>query len=120
MQDFKKPDIQRLSLDFVVLKLISLGFTEVEKFNFITKPEISDILESYDSLIGINAVIEDEINKKKKVTEEGRLMVNLPTEPNLSRILIESVKYNIDVEIIGIISIITYSSNLFYRGENDK
>ena len=56
MEDFKQPDILKNNLDTVVLKLISLGFKNIEDFNFISKPHQQDILEAYESLAGLGAM----------------------------------------------------------------
>ncbi len=56
MEMFKESEIMRLNLDTVVLRLLSLGFKDVENFDFIQKPEEKYIKESYESLGGIGAI----------------------------------------------------------------
>ncbi len=56
MESFKPPDILKNNIDAMVLRLISLGFKNIEEFNFISKPKAEDIYEAYESLAGIGAI----------------------------------------------------------------
>jgi HrpA-like RNA helicase len=47
-------------------------------------------------------------------------MLALPTEPEISKILIESIKYNCSYEVAGIISLLSYSNGIFRRNPNPK
>lgn len=40
-------------------------------------------------------------------------MLDLPTEPDMSKTIIEGIKFNCLNEVIGIICLLTYSNNIF-------
>ena len=70
---------------------------------------MEDIEESYLSLAGLNAINYE----TQELTEDGKVMLVLPTEPETSKILIESIKHNCYEEVLGIICLLSFSSGIF-------
>ena len=47
-------------------------------------------------------------------------MVELPTDPEISKILIESIKRDCTDEVVGIVSIMQYHNGIFFRAREDN
>jgi len=99
---FTPPEILRTNLAEVILRMISLKLGPISEFPFIDKPAEKSIQDGYKLLKELGA-IKSASRKKSKggrkksppepayaLTQRGRLMANLPIDPRLSRMLIES------------------------------
>ncbi len=79
-------EIYRTDLSEVVLRMAELGITEFEKFNFISPPERLGIIGGVETLNMLKA-----LDTNKTLSEIGKLMVNFPLEPRISRIIVEAI-----------------------------
>ncbi|DBA01321.1 TPA: hypothetical protein N0F65_001826 [Lagenidium giganteum] len=70
------PDIQRVSLEVVVLQLKCMGIDDVLGFDFIEKPKVNSLVKAMEKLYALGA-----FDPEGKLTERGRQMAGLPVEP---------------------------------------
>ncbi len=85
-QTYTTEEIYRTDLSEVVLRMSELGITEFEKFDFISPPGKEGLIGAVNTLRMLKA-IEDDGN----LSNIGKLMVEFPLEPRVSRIIVESI-----------------------------
>jgi len=91
-EDFERRDeytieeIYRTDLSEVVLRMSELGITDFSSFDFISPPEADGIQGAVETLNLLGALEED--NTLSKI---GKMMVEFPLEPRISRIIVESI-----------------------------
>lgn len=79
-------EIYRTDLSEVVLRMAELGITDFEDFDFISKPGTEGIRGAIDTLKMLKALNEDHT-----LSKIGKLMVEFPLMPRISRIIVESI-----------------------------
>ena len=82
---YADPEILRLDLSEVVLRLCGLGFPQVEDFDFPTPPARSRLHAALDELLRLGA-----IDRQRHVTPIGKELLVLPLTPQLARCAAES------------------------------
>jgi HrpA-like RNA helicase len=103
LSEFTKPEICRTSLDSVILNMrYNMSTEDVEHFPFIDLPSHALFLAAYESLKKMGAMDKNEV-----LTEHGKRMAQLPLEPVLAHMLLNSVKYGCVEEIATIVSAIS-------------
>lgn len=103
------PEIQRQNLSNTILMLKAIGINDLLGFEFMDPPSRESILLSLNDLYYLGAIGSD-----SKITQMGKNLVNIPTEPKISKTLLEGVKYGCTEELITIFAMIT-TPNVFYR-----
>ena len=93
--EFTDPEIRRTSLAGVILQMSILGLARIEHFPFLDPPQSTLIREGYQTLRDINA-----IDKRGKITSTGRKIAQLPLDPHLGRMIIDSHDRHVLPEII--------------------
>ncbi len=88
---FPDPEIQRLNLESVALRLIKMGLHPLE-FPFFHAPSKALIFKAIRRLKLLGAITEDE-----KITEDGQKMADLPVSLRSARLLMEARKGNANV-----------------------
>jgi len=83
---FPEPEIRRLNLDNVVLRLIQRGISPLE-FPFFHSPQRSLIFKAIRKLKAFGAITEDE-----KVTRDGSKMADLPVSLRSAKLVMEAMK----------------------------
>ena len=116
MQKFKESEILNINSDLVVLKLKQLGVKDVISFDYLEPPPTDSLVAALLFMEEIGAFDE----KNENLSKLGELMAKLPTEPALSRIIIEGKHQGCYEEIIKIVAVMTYGNNMFYRKASDK
>lgn len=97
-EDFERRDeytteeIHRTDLSEVVLRMSELGITEFGQFDFISPPDAAGIQGAIETLNFLGALESD--NTLSKI---GKMMVEFPLEPRISRIIVESIMRYPDV-----------------------
>ena len=86
--DFAEPEIRRLNLESVVLRMFKWGISPLE-FSFFHKPNRSLMLKAIQSLRTFGALSADAENR---VTADGRRMADLPLSLRSARLLLEAEK----------------------------
>ena len=110
MHPFKQAEILRMNLDNVVLKIKMFNVKNLLQFPFLEKPDQIYLTDSLENLKMIGAIDENE-----DITSIGELMVQLPTEPAISRAILESIFRRCEEEVIRIIGLMSSCHNLFMR-----
>ena len=109
---YTRPEILRANLAEVILRMIALRLGDIADFPFIDRPDSKSIKDGFDLLYELGAIkfrhkaqgarrkVLDETAKIKSIkgvsassvelTEKGRLMVKIPLDPRLSRMLLEA------------------------------
>lgn len=90
--EYTTEEIFRTDLSEVLLRMSELGITDFENFDFISKPEKENILGALETLNMLKA-----LNPDRTLSSIGKLMVEFPLEPRVSRILVESIMNYPDV-----------------------
>src|SRR5574344_5361 len=85
-------EIYRTDLSEVVLRMAELGITDFDKFDFISPPNHEGIIGAVDTLVMLKA-----LNQDGTLSAVGKLMVEFPLEPRVSRIIVESIMRYPDV-----------------------
>lgn len=88
LPEFSTPEITRSNLSNVVLTMKKLNIDPVE-FDFIDPPEKEAIAEAVKVLKELGA-----LDKEGNITKTGELINELPLDPHIGRIIIESAKNN--------------------------
>nr|XP_033798390.1 pre-mRNA-splicing factor ATP-dependent RNA helicase PRP16 isoform X1 [Geotrypetes seraphini] len=103
------PEIQRTNLANVVLLLKSLGVQDLLQFHFMDPPPEDNMLNSMYQLWILGA-----LDNTGSLTSTGRLMVEFPLDPALSKMLIVSCDMGCSCEILLIVSMLSVPA-IFYR-----
>uniref|UniRef100_A0A7M4FW61 Pre-mRNA-splicing factor ATP-dependent RNA helicase PRP16 n=1 Tax=Crocodylus porosus TaxID=8502 RepID=A0A7M4FW61_CROPO len=103
------PEIQRTNLANVVLLLTSLGVQDLLQFHFMDPPPEDNMLNSMYQLWILGA-----LDNTGGLTPTGRLMVEFPLDPALSKMLIVSCDMGCSSEILLIVSMLSVPA-IFYR-----
>uniref|UniRef100_A0AAX7T0S0 RNA helicase n=1 Tax=Astatotilapia calliptera TaxID=8154 RepID=A0AAX7T0S0_ASTCA len=104
------PEIQRTNLANVVLLLKSLGVQDLLLFHFMDPPPEDNMLNSMYQLWILGALD----NTGLSLTPTGRLMVEFPLDPALSKMLIVSCDMGCSADILIIVSMLSVPA-IFYR-----
>ena len=91
-QEFSVPEIQRISLESLLLKLVKLGIDPLE-IEFIHNPNRNNLSTAKATLQSIGAITSD-----GRLTEIGEKMAEMPVSPRIARMLIEGKKYSDEVQ----------------------
>ncbi|MBQ5538469.1 MAG: ATP-dependent RNA helicase, partial [Treponema sp.] len=84
--EFTTEEIFRTDLSEVVLRMSELGITDFSSFDFISRPGDEGIRGAVETLNLLGALESD--NTLSKI---GKMMVEFPLEPRISRIIVESI-----------------------------
>ncbi len=79
-------EIFRTDLSEVILQMADLGITDFSGFDFLSAPGVENIIGAVDTLNMLGA-----LDKDNTLSSIGKLMVNFPLEPRISRIIVESI-----------------------------
>ncbi|MFC9858552.1 MULTISPECIES: ATP-dependent RNA helicase HrpA [unclassified Streptomyces] len=88
--EFTDPEILRTNLASVILQMTAAGLGEIEKFPFIDPPDHRNIRDGVQLLQELGALDPDEKDPRKRLTELGRKLSQLPVDPRLARMVIEA------------------------------
>ena len=96
--EYTDPEILRTNLSAVILQMVSLGLGAIEDFPFIQKPDSRGIKDGVDLLTELHAL------EGMNITKVGRQLSQLPVDPRLGRMLVESGRYGVTREVIAIVA----------------
>jgi ATP-dependent helicase HrpA len=97
--EFTEPEILRTNLSAVILQMTSLNLGDIEDFPFIEPPEDKMIRDGKTMLQEVNA-----LDKAGKLTEIGKQLAKLPTDPKLARMLLAAAHEYCLTEVAIIVS----------------
>ncbi|MBD8527120.1 ATP-dependent RNA helicase HrpA [Pseudomarimonas arenosa] len=99
---YTDPEIRRSALAGVILRMLSLGLGQIDRFAFIDEPDSRAIAEGWQQLDELGAV-----DKQKQLTATGRAMAKLPIDVKLARMLIAAVELGAVSELLIIASFLS-------------
>lgn len=103
------PEIQLLNLSMTVLTLKAMGINDLLHFDFMDPPPENNLIQALEQLYALQALDDEGL-----LTRLGRKMAEFPLEPQLSKMLIQSVDLGCSEEILTIVAMLT-AQNVFYR-----
>ncbi|MDD5612252.1 MAG: ATP-dependent RNA helicase HrpA, partial [Gallionella sp.] len=97
--EFTDPEIFRVSLATVILRMSALELGDVAEFPFIEPPTPRMIADGYQLLAELNA-----IDDARNLTQVGHDLSRLPLDPKIARLLLAGRQYQCLTEILVIAS----------------
>ncbi|MFF9913244.1 ATP-dependent RNA helicase HrpA [Streptomyces sp. NPDC013457] len=88
--EFTDAEILRTNLASVILQMTAAGLGEIEKFPFIDPPDHRNIRDGVQLLQELGALDPAEKDPKKRLTQQGRKLSQLPVDPRLARMVLEA------------------------------
>jgi len=101
--EFTEPEILRTNLAAVILQMISLGLGDIASFPFLQPPDSRGIKDGLDLLRELGAV-EAGGSSEPRITRVGKQLSQLPIDPRLARMVVESKLHSTTREVIAIVS----------------
>lgn len=88
--EFTDAEILRTNLASVILQMTAAGLGDIEKFPFIDPPDHRNIRDGVQLLQELGALDPAEKDPRKRLTETGRKLAQLPVDPRLARMVLEA------------------------------
>jgi len=114
------PEIQRTSLESMVLQLKALGIDDVLHFDFLSSPPVDLMRKALELLYSLEAL--DDFAKLTSPT--GNIMAEFPVHPCITKIILKSVEYKCSAEILTIAACLSVQSVFIFprkmKGEADR
>ena len=95
MEQHTPPEILRSNLSSMILTLKNMGIDNILGFDMINVPSITTITHALESLYALGAIDID-----TNLTRLGQQMSEFPTDPNVSRMLMESLRMGCSQEVL--------------------
>ncbi|HEX3680603.1 MAG TPA: ATP-dependent RNA helicase HrpA, partial [Galbitalea sp.] len=115
---FTEPEILRTNLAAVILQMISLGLGDIQAFPFLQPPDSRGIKDGLDLLGELGALelggshrdpatpapteLRSGGSQELRLSQIGRQLTQLPVDPRLARMIVESGKHGVTREVIAI------------------
>jgi ATP-dependent RNA helicase DHX8/PRP22 len=120
MRPSSVPEIKRLQMGQAVLRLLSLGISRPENFDYIESPGEDNIRSALGQLAELGAVSIDWVGQVYQLTELGAQMARLPVVPRLAKFLLmacneEHNNLNLAGDALVISALASISSSVFFR-----
>ncbi|MDQ0581974.1 ATP-dependent RNA helicase HrpA [Streptomyces rishiriensis] len=90
--EFTDAEILRTNLASVILQMTAAGLGDIEKFPFIDPPDHRNIRDGVQLLQELNALDPAEKDPRRRLTQTGRKLAQLPVDPRLARMVLEADK----------------------------
>ncbi|MFJ2924908.1 ATP-dependent RNA helicase HrpA [Streptomyces massasporeus] len=90
--EFTDAEILRTNLASVILQMTAAGLGDIEKFPFIDPPDHRNIRDGVQLLQELNALDPAQKDSRKRLTDTGRKLAQLPVDPRLARMVLEADK----------------------------
>ena len=114
--EYTEPEILRTNLAAVILQMISLGLGDIAHFPFLQPPDSRGIKDGLELLRELGAIDERSLSLSKgpgvptgsengpKITAIGKQLAQLPIDPRLARMVIESKQQGTTREVMAIVA----------------
>ncbi|TQO19331.1 ATP-dependent helicase HrpA [Rhodoglobus vestalii] len=107
--EFMEPEILRTNLAAVILQMISLGLGNIADFPFLQPPDSRGIKDGLDLLTELGAVenakpVKDAKEAAPRITQIGKQLSQLPIDPRLARMVLESKQHGTTREVMAIVA----------------
>ncbi|HEV7950128.1 MAG TPA: ATP-dependent RNA helicase HrpA [Glaciihabitans sp.] len=99
--EFTEPEILRTNLAAVILQMISLGLGDIAAFPFLQPPDSRGIKDGLDLLRELGAI---STTGEPVITRIGKQLSQLPIDPRLARMVLESKQHGTTREVIAIVA----------------
>ena len=113
LEDETVPEILRTNLSNVILIMKACGIENVLKFDYLDLPGLDCLQRGLEELLALGA-----LDSEGNLSQMGKVMAECPLIPQLSRVLIESVKLGCLEEVLTIISMLSSDTIFFSSGED--
>ncbi|MEW2515024.1 ATP-dependent RNA helicase HrpA [Streptomyces sp. NPDC046870] len=90
--EFTDAEILRTNLASVILQMTAAGLGDIDKFPFIDPPDHRNIRDGVQLLQELGALDPAQKDPRKRLTETGRKLAQLPVDPRLARMVLEADK----------------------------
>ncbi|MFJ8081448.1 ATP-dependent RNA helicase HrpA [Streptomyces sp. NPDC096205] len=90
--EFTDAEILRTNLASVILQMTAAGLGDIEKFPFIDPPDHRNIRDGVQLLQELGALDPVQKDPRKRLTDTGRKLAQLPVDPRLARMVLEADK----------------------------
>lgn len=111
--DFEQPEIARVDLSGPVLQLLAWGEADVTAFPWFEPPPPAAVAHALELLRRLGA-IDDGV-----VTELGKLMVRLPVQPRLARLIVEGHRLG-HPERVALVAALLSERDPFFRSDRGQ
>ncbi|KPI29831.1 ATP-dependent helicase HrpA [Actinobacteria bacterium OK074] len=88
--EFTDAEILRTNLASVILQMTAAGLGDIEKFPFIDPPDHRNIRDGVQLLQELHALDPEQKDVRKRLTDTGRKLAQLPVDPRLARMVLEA------------------------------
>ncbi|KUM79711.1 ATP-dependent RNA helicase HrpA [Streptomyces curacoi] len=88
--EFTDAEILRTNLASVILQMTAAGLGDIEKFPFIDPPDHRNIRDGVQLLQELGALDPSQKDVRKRLTDTGRKLAQLPVDPRLARMVLEA------------------------------
>ncbi|MEU8974991.1 ATP-dependent RNA helicase HrpA [Streptomyces monashensis] len=88
--EFTDAEILRTNLASVILQMTAAGLGDIEKFPFIDPPDHRNIRDGVQLLQELHALDPAQKDPRKRLTDTGRKLAQLPVDPRLARMVLEA------------------------------
>ena len=110
------PEILRVHLTLAVLKLFEFGVKDVLQFDFVEMPSRTSLIAAVDMLKFLGAINET----IGGLSETGKHLALFPIDPQLSKVLLDSIVEEVLLEGVVTVAISSLGGNIFFRGQTDE
>ncbi|MGK3936833.1 ATP-dependent RNA helicase HrpA [Streptomyces caeruleatus] len=100
--EFTDAEILRTNLASVILQMTAAGLGDIEKFPFIDPPDHRNIRDGVQLLQELGALDPAQKDVRKRLTDTGRKLAQLPVDPRLARMVLEADKNGCAREVMVI------------------
>ncbi|WP_217164293.1 ATP-dependent RNA helicase HrpA [Streptomyces sp. AC512_CC834] len=90
--EFTDAEVLRTNLASVILQMTAAGLGDIEKFPFIDPPDHRNIRDGVQLLQELGALDPAQKDVRKRLTDTGRKLAQLPVDPRLARMVLEADK----------------------------
>jgi ATP-dependent helicase HrpA len=113
--EYTEPEILRTNLAAVILQMISLGLGDIANFPFLQPPDSRGIKDGLDLLRELGAVSSASASSgtgtstststsTPTITRIGSQLTQLPIDPRLARMVVESKQHSVTREVMAIVA----------------
>ncbi|MFF3501997.1 ATP-dependent RNA helicase HrpA [Streptomyces sp. NPDC003247] len=100
--EFTDAEILRTNLASVILQMTAAGLGDIDKFPFIDPPDHRNIRDGVQLLQELGALDPEQKDPRKRLTQTGRKLAQLPVDPRLARMVLEAEKNGCAREVMVI------------------
>ncbi|MFG1804930.1 ATP-dependent RNA helicase HrpA [Streptomyces sp. NPDC049040] len=88
--EFTDAEILRTNLASVILQMTAAGLGDIARFPFIDPPDSRNIKDGVQLLEELGALDPQQKDQRKRLTQTGRKLAQLPVDPRLARMVLEA------------------------------